>query len=67
MNKDLFDFYVKKHDLAVLWSKDKIKTIYYTRKGVKYEMKEVKKDEWEASGENFCFAFAVKDREKVNK
>ncbi len=67
MNKDLFDFYVKKHDLAVLWSKGKILKIYYTRKGVKYEMKEVKKDEWQVKGENFCFAFAVKDREKINK
>ena len=62
MNKDLFDYYVQKHNLEVTEDKGIIQKIYFTRKGVKYEMKEVSKDEWQATGENFCFAFAVKDR-----
>jgi hypothetical protein len=62
MNRTLFEHYVKRYNLDVVEKDGEIQSIHFTHKGDKLEMKEITKNEWQATDTNVSFSFTVNDR-----
>lgn len=62
MNRVLFYHYIKRYNLEVVENEGVVQSIHFTHNWEKLEMKEINKDEWQATDTNVCFSFSVNDR-----